>query len=268
MMTDREEAISVINIPDFWTQLGAADRRFLALDYDGTLAPFHIKPMRAYPLPGIDNILRSLERSSNTTLAIISGRPVSELLTLLGDIRITFVGSHGFELKQPAGGIIIKEPSPDQVLGLEKARQLAIRRGLGHKLETKIASVAFHTRGMQAGIAGDLEDRVFEEWASLEASYALDCRRFNGGVEVRSTGWHKGDALLALLEEQPEGTFSVFIGDDETDEDAFRIIQPFGIPIKVGDPGACTSARGFLPDCRAVKAFLEAWLSIVCRVRI
>jgi trehalose-phosphatase len=268
MMTDREETIEVINIPDFWIQLSASDRRFLALDYDGTLAPFHIKPMRAYPLPGIENILRSLEKSSNTTLAIISGRPVSELLTLLGDIRITFVGSHGFELKQSEGEIITRKPSSDQVLGLEKARQLAIQRGLGHKLETKIASLAFHTRGMQAAVAEDLEDHVFEEWASLEASHGLECRRFNGGVEVRSTGWHKGDALLELLGEQPKGAFCVYIGDDETDEDAFRIIQPFGIPIKVGDPNACTAARGFLPDCRAVKAFLKAWLEIVCQARI
>lgn len=250
--------IQITNVPDFWPRLCASKSSLLALDYDGTLAPFHIDPMAAYPLPGISNALKAVGRSRNTTVGIISGRPVNEVLALLGELGITIIGSHGFECMRPDGNVAVKSPGPKQLMGLEKAEEMG-RLALGGRIETKVASVALHTRGMPPEEAARIESRAFHEWGLLALFYELECRRFNGGIELRATGRHKGNAFLDLLGEMPEQTFAVYIGDDETDEDAFRVVQRYGVGIKVGEPIGATAAMGFLPDCQAVKTFIETW---------
>jgi trehalose 6-phosphate phosphatase len=258
----RDREIEFMNVPDFWTRVRSAEFRFLGLDYDGTLAPFHVDPLEARPFPGVKETLKALQETKNTTLAIISGRPVVEVQHLLGNLGITIVGSHGFELLRTDGALLNKQPSVKQQEGLRKARNLAIRLGVEKKLEPKIASIAFHTRGMNHELCSRLQEQISAAWLDLSDAHELECRKFNGGIEIRATGWHKGDALSSLLAVQPGGTFAVYIGDDETDEDAFRRIQTYGVGLKVGTPAVPTAALGFLADCQAVFDFLTTWLTI------
>ncbi len=253
----------IIKIPDFRHRLRKSKSRFLALDYDGTLAPFRAERMEAYPLAGIPELLESLAESGSTPLAVISGRPITELMALLPVGRITLVGSHGFEQMKPGGETVVIRPGAHQLAGLRMAREKAILLGFGRELETKVASVAFHTRKMAPREAVRAEDLVCGQWARLAPSQELECRRFDGGVEIRASGRNKGDVLEELLSELPLETFSVFVGDDETDEDAFRVLRGRGLGIKVGSPCVSTAAAGFLPDCEAVRDFLEQWLSII-----
>jgi trehalose 6-phosphate phosphatase len=257
-----DRAIEVKGVPDFWSRVRSAEFRFLGLDYDGTLAPFHVDPWEARPFPSVKETLKALQETRRTTLAIISGRPVAEVRHLLGNLGITLIGSHGFELLRPDGMLLFRHPGAEQRAGLKIARGLAVGLGFEKQLETKIASVAFHTRGVNDGLASRLEEQIFAVWLHLTDEYDLECRKFNGGVEIRATGWHKGDALSSLLEVQPEGTFAVYVGDDETDEDAFRRIQTHGVGIRVGSPAIPTAALGFLEDCQAVLDFLNTWLAI------
>lgn len=251
------------NAPDFWDRLAAASSRFLGLDYDGTLAPFHVDPLQARPLPRVVELLEAILRDPLTTLAIVSGRPAAEVLTLLGNLPATIIGSHGFEVRQEGNdGWDVRKPTPDQQAGLAKAKKAAIECGYEHKLEQKIASLALHTRGLPVDRALSMEAEALAQWEPIAGLHQLECRRFNGGVEVRCRGWHKGSALTALLQRQAEGVFAVYVGDDETDEDAFRAVQPKGVGIRVGPPSPSTAARGLLEDCRAVREFLETWLSV------
>jgi trehalose-phosphatase len=218
--------------------------------------------MEACPLAGVPEILKSLVESGSTSLAIISGRPIAELSTLLRVSGLTLVGSHGFEQMKPGGEMVVMQPSPHQLSGLRTAEKKAILLGFGRELETKVASVAFHTRKMAPQEALSAEDLIYGLWTRL-ASSELECRRFDGGVEIRALGRNKGDVLQELLSELSPQTFSVFMGDDETDEDAFRIIRGQGIGIKVGSPGVSTAAAGFLLNCEAVRDFLGRWLAII-----
>jgi len=249
----------IINIPDFWDRLDEARKRFLALDYDGTLAPFRIERMEAAPLEGIPELLKQIQARDDTTLAIISGRSLFELTGLVGNIGVTMVGSHGFELRGPDGDIVVKKISPEQEVGLVEARAIGIEAGLEKRLETKTASIALHTRGLSPGEASRMEDEMHGTWGNLAEKYSLEVKRFNGGVELRAMGWNKGDALESLLLDLKEETLCVYIGDDETDEDAFERIQPYGFGIRVGDPFQPSKANGFLPDIESVKRFLVAW---------
>lgn len=249
-------------LPRFWERVGDAPSRFLGLDYDGTLAPFAVDPMEARPLPGIADLLRALTVDTATEVAIISGRPAAEVMALLDGPPVTVVGNHGYELCPVDGDPVIRQPTPEQRQGLDNIRAVLQQRGYGRALENKMASLAVHTRGLEPVTAVALEQEVLSEWGAFALDHGLECRWFNGGVEIRCIGWHKGDALRSLLDQQPRGTLAVYVGDDETDEDAFAALEGRGIGIKVGRDARPTAARATLADCAAVADFLRAWRTV------
>ena len=253
------EGPEVAKVADFWRRLKLSQEKFLALDYDGTLAPFHPDPMQALPLPEIPELLKKLSERSDTTLAIISGRPLKEVVELLGNLAVVVVGSHGREMKKSDGSLRAIEPTDKQRAGLEAAHHLAIQEGFEDHLEKKIGSIALHTRPLSSQRAAQIENTALTKWSALAQQYDLECMGFNGGVEVRCTGRNKGDVLKELLDLQPSEAFSVYIGDDVTDEDAFREIKGRGIGIRVGESNTPTAATGFLAGCEEVKSFLRAW---------
>ncbi|HHO76364.1 MAG TPA: trehalose-phosphatase [Deltaproteobacteria bacterium] len=259
--------ISITDDHSFWSLLSDAGSKFLGLDYDGTLAPFKEERMSAVPLDGIVEILEQISCRKDTVLAIISGRSLFELAELLGNIPVTMVGSHGFEFRNPLGEVVVKKLSPGQGEGLVLAQRYGIEAGLRDCLEIKRASIALHTRGISPDEASGMYDKLYPVWERYAKTHHLEARRFNGGLELRAAGWNKGDALESLLIDLPEDTFCVYIGDDETDEDAFERIQPYGIGIRVGGHCPETKARGFLEDIRSVKSFLGKWKDLVYRDR-
>jgi trehalose 6-phosphate phosphatase len=251
----------VINAPDFWSRLRNSKKPFLGLDYDGTLAPFRVNRTEAYPLPGVVGLLKDIDRTTKTFVAIVSGRPISELMSLVGEHSVTFVGSHGFEFKYPGSEICTVSLSARQEKGLEIARQILKKLDLVPLMETKAGSVALHTRALQLNQAELVAGQVFSLWTDLASSNDLDCNRFNGGIEILAAGWNKGRAVLKLLAGS-EVDLPVYIGDDTTDEDVFKVLKGRGIGIRVGPPQTPTAADGFLPNCEAVRELLKTWLSL------
>ena len=176
------------------------------------------------------------------------------------------VGSHGREIRRSDSRTFVDPPTTEQREGLEAARDIAVNAGHERNLERKIASLALHTRMFPQDKATKIENVIFQEWSTITQEYRLECLRFNGGVEIRCLGRHKGDVVGELLQEQPRETLSVYVGDDVTDEDAFMVIREYGVGIKVGEPNTTTAATSFLRDCEEVKAFLEAWSSVASEV--
>lgn len=82
-------------------------------------------------------------------------------------------------------------------------------------------------------------------------------------VEARPPiGWDKGRGTFHILEKLHGFTWAdnvrvVFIGDDETDEDAMRALSGLGITFRVGKPNIKTFATHRLPDPESVKIFLQ-----------
>jgi trehalose-phosphatase len=252
----------VEGIPGFWRAVSASLDRCLVLDYDGTLAPFREDRMRALPLEGIPELLADIAATGRTHLAIMTGRPLGELLMLLGDLDIPVSGSQGTEFRFADGTTQTHLPSPIQEERLVRAEAEAIALASSDRVERKISSVAVHTRGMPPEEARALEDRLFEAWSSDARRHDLEVRRFSGGAELRLLGIDKGTALEKLLERRADGVFCVYVGDDETDEDAFRAVRDRGFGIKVGGGDAPTAALGRLAGPEAVREFLRQWLTI------
>jgi trehalose-phosphatase len=252
----------VQGIPGFWQAVRKARSRCLVLDYDGTLAPFVSDRMKAFPLEGVIDLLVEIRDQTETYIAFMTGRPVDELLALAGDLRIPVSGSQGNEFRYPDGTFDVHEPTARQAERLDRAEDEARKRCRAGRIERKIASVALHTRGLDPEVAAHEEDEACDVWSADAADYDVECRHFKGGVEMRLKGIDKGTALRTLLRDRPDDGLCVYIGDDETDEDAFRVVRERGYGIRVGPPSASTAARGRLEDPVAVRGFLRSWLQV------
>jgi trehalose 6-phosphate phosphatase len=253
------DRMQVEHLPRFWQRIAAAPHVGLFLDFDGTLAPFHADRMQAYPLPGTREAIERIAAGSHTSVALVSGRPISEILELLGDIAVTIVGAHGYEARLPDGNEMIITISPEQSAILDAAYAEALRLFIPDRVERKAASVAAHFRGLEPRAVADVEAQLERSWRATGVLDIVEFRPFNGGLELRAAGRNKGTAIEELLESMPPETLPVYIGDDDTDEDAFRQIAGRGIGIKVGPLDAVTAADGRLLSIEAVRQLLADW---------
>ncbi len=265
-MTGSADAlVDVVGIPEFWESVRLATHRCLVLDYDGTLAPFRVDRMKAFPLDGIVELLTAIRDETDTYLAIMTGRPLQELLALLGDLDIPVSAGQGSEFMYPDGRHETLVPSDRQRERLDRAETEARAQSPHGRIERKIAGVALHTRGADPEEARKLEEAICSTWEADADEHGLDCRRFNGGIELRIENIDKGTALNALLDGRRPDSLCVYLGDDETDEDALLVLRGRGYGIKVGRPRGPTYAEGRLADPAAVREFLRAWISVTRR---
>ena len=253
--------------PAFWTRIFQSTEQKLGLDYDGTLAPFRVDRHAAHPLPGTVELLETISRLPSTELAIVSGRPVAELTTFLSELPVLLIGSHGVEWRRPGDEIeLVGLPNGAGELLTKIARETSITfpdLARQDKIERKGASVAVHVRGIEPARAKNVTQQLLHSWPIYTKDGAFEVREFNGGVEIRVKGVDKGMALNRWLGDPPEDSLrraEVYLGDDDTDEDAFKVLRERGgIGIKVGDATG-SAAKGALKGCPEVLKFLESWV--------
>lgn len=235
------------------------------LDYDGTLTPIVQRPEEARLAAPMRQVLRRL--AARCPVCVVSGRDRRVVQELMGMDDLVVVGSHGFEIWTPG------DPA---ALDLGAAYRAQIERAaatLRYRLaavpeaevEVKHASVAAHFRRVPA-------DRQALVRAAVDAALAAS----GGGLrlvpgrmvyELRpDLDWDKGKAVLHLLRSlglDGQEVVALYLGDDLTDEDAFRALAGRGIGVLVGDPadpelaGRTTWAHYRLRDVPEVQHFLD-----------
>lgn len=225
-----------------------AQSPLLLLDYDGTLAEINEDPARALPHPEVPELLTEL--ASRWPVRVITGRELADLARLLPVPGLTALGVHGMQ-EGPLGGDIgwrLDQEARDLLEGVRV--RLPVISGI--RIEDKVGAIGLHFRG-----AGD-EERVVAELRDWTAGLPSGLETVWGKkiVEIRPRGFDKGRAARELAKEHPQNE-PVMIGDDTTDEDAFRAL-PQGLTIKVG-PGD-TAARYRLADVDAVVSYLSRYL--------
>lgn len=257
----RVSATLDVGIADFWAEIQRASHVALLLDYDGTLAPFHVDRLQATPLDGITDALNSIVEHTDTFVALVSGRPIKEILALVPDPGVTIIGTHGFEIRPPGEEIRAMPIDEAQISILDRA-ELDARKLIGaHRTERKIATVAAHFRGLDRLDARDYERALTGRWLSGADLTKVEVRKFNGGIEMRALGRHKGIAVADYLDSCPPGTLGVYLGDDDTDEDAFKVLRgKEGYGIRVGQRNESSAAHGTLASCEEVLQFLHTWI--------
>ncbi|WP_372695351.1 trehalose-phosphatase [Immundisolibacter sp.] len=253
----------------FWAQLATAQRALLLLDYDGTLAPFTLDPADAHPYPGITGALERLLAlpTSSHRLVIVSGRWLRDLRPLLGiDHGLEMWGCHGRERRLPDGRHSLTPLPEAAVRALAEADAWeTMARRLGGRVERKPASLAFHWRGLPAHRHEALRQALAQRFAELPENNTLAWHDFDGGVELRVPGRDKGDVVRTLLAETPPGAPTpriAYLGDDLTDEDAFKALGEQGLSVLVRPEYRPTAAQLWLRPPEDLLAFLHRWADI------
>jgi trehalose 6-phosphate phosphatase len=224
----------------------------LFLDFDGTLVDLADRPDAVHVPPGLHDLLGALGRRLSGRLAIVSGRGARDVADQLGQPPCLIVGSHGAEFRDATGRITAPLRSPT----LEEA-VLAVRAFADGKqgllVEDKPQGVALHYR--LAPARQDECDAFAQDLARRTGLYLQTGKMM---VELRMGGADKGIALNRLMGQTAmRGTRPVFLGDDDTDETAFRAARALGgAGILVG-PVRVTAALWRLPDV----AHVHDWLA-------
>jgi trehalose 6-phosphate phosphatase len=230
------------------------------LDYDGTLTPIVQRPELAV----LDEAMRTAVRrlAALCPVAVISGRDLDDVRTRVGLDDIHYAGSHGFDIAGP-GGLRHEHPAGVAALPRLDAAERHLRDALGPVtgvlVDRKRFSIAVHFRR----VAGDDASRV-EQAVDTELRRVPGLRKGHGKkvFELRpDVDWDKGSAvrwLLEALDLARDDVVPVYIGDDVTDEDAFRELARCGdgIGIAVMDSPRPTAAKFYLRDPEDVRSFL------------
>jgi trehalose-phosphatase len=252
---------SHIDLESFFRQLDAAFEKALLLDYDGTLAPFHVHPDMATPYPGVQEILDKIMEVPDTRVVIISGRWIKDLTPLLRLRNQPEIwGSHGLERMKTDGSYEIASMEEERLSGLVRADEWIASVGLSERCEEKPGCLALHWRGMDEGSIRKIRSRVMPEWSLIAEAWGLHMLEFDGGIELRVPSRHKGDAVQTILEETGEGVCAAYLGDDRTDEDAFKSIKGKGVGVLVSEALRPTCADMWIKPPEELLAFLARWL--------
>jgi trehalose-phosphatase len=250
-----------LDLHGFLARLPSARARVLMLDYDGTLAPFHVRPEHALPYPGVAQALTELMEDGGTRVVIISGRRAAEIVPLLALERHPEIwGCHGWERLLPDGELRTQSLSGREAGLLEQAAHAA--RGLlagGVRIECKTASVALHWRGLAQEQIENARDQTLAAWSSLAGNEGMELLRFDGGLELRTRGCNKQHAAKAILSEAGPDSAIAYLGDDLTDEDAFAVTKPRGIAVLVRPEFRETAADVWLRPPEELLAFMGHW---------
>lgn len=248
----------------FHARVRQATRRVLMLDYDGTLAPFHIEPARAAPYPGVVPLLDAIMDTGRTRLVIVSGRWTKDLIPLLGLKRLPELwGSHGWERLHESGDYVTSRIRPRALELLVTADDwIAGIEALGARAERKPASIAFHWRGLANDQIAQIHAKLSEKWTELAQANELAWHDFDGGIELRVAGHGKGDVVRTLAAEAGPDAALAYLGDDLTDEDAFQAMPEHGAAVLVQTRFRPTAASLWIRPPEELLEFLKRWLDV------
>ena len=243
-------------------QLLDAERLWLFLDYDGTLADFAPTPEHATSDPAVVAVVEHLAKCPGVCLAVISGRRLSQVQQLLPISNIVLAGTYGVELQMPDGEVVQRvefnaiRPALEQL----KPRWLAvIGRRRGFFVEDKGQALALHAR-----FAADIEAEQVLSAARASAVELVSPREFRllegpRFVEVAPAMAHKGRTVEYLLERVtwPDALL-FYLGDDDKDEEAFEVVKAHqGLAMLVAAGPRATRADGRLASPEEARRWLH-----------
>jgi trehalose-phosphatase len=236
---------------------GCSGQLAVFLDYDGTLTPIVSWPDQAVLADSTRVILRQL--ASKVPVAILSGRELEDVRKRVALDEIVYAGSHGFDIAGPRG---LQRQEATEFLPALDAAEKDLREKLagisGALVERKHFSIAAHYRNVNETDFPNVEHAVSEV-----ARRHRELRKMKGKKVYEllpDIDWDKGKAVLWLLKtvgSEHAKIRPIYIGDDRTDEDAFRALEERGIGILVSEEPRSTAASYSLRDPAEVERFLR-----------
>jgi len=246
----------------FFSRLSETSEPVLLLDYDGTLAPFTPQRDEARAYPGVKQLLQRICRETKTRLVMITGRPAWELRSILRLDPIPEIwGNHGFERLSPSGEYQTAPADDRQLRALLSARNALVSLNLHPRVEQKPAGLAVHWRGLATAAADHARNLSLYVCQPIAEESGLRLTEFDGGIELCLSNCGKGYAVQRVLSEVGEGSAVAYLGDDDTDEDAFRALRPQDMAVLVRPQYRDTCAQVWLKPPEELLRFLGGWLT-------
>lgn len=215
------------------------------LDYDGTLSPIVDDPDKAFMTAEMREAVRDTSKYFPT--AIVSGRCRAKVFNFVKLSELYYAGSHGMDIKAPAKGrkyrngnnrTVLCQPAREFLPMIDEVYKSLVEKTksiAGAKVENNKFCLSVHFRRVEEKVWTELAEQV----KSVTKEYPkLRLTQGRKVLEIRpSIKWDKGKALEFLLESlgyaNSNDVLPIYIGDDRTDEDAFKVLrdrgQGFGI---------------------------------------
>jgi trehalose-phosphatase len=250
----------------FFHQLARSPRRpLLLLDYDGTLAAFRIDRFQARPWAGVRRQLQRIQRHGRTRIAVITGRPAAEIAPMLAlDDPIEVWGLHGAERLHPNGHRELDDAPPAARARLDEIRAFLRLDSLGGLYEDKPNAAVLHWRGHAPARARQIEQRARALFAPLVSLQGIALLEFEAGIELR-VGRDKGGAVRQILAESGDDSPVSYVGDDLSDEAAFRAVNQARGPhlsVLMRRASRATAADLWLRPPAQLRMFLARWEAV------
>jgi trehalose 6-phosphate phosphatase len=221
-------------LPNLQRRLGA-EQILVASDFDGTISAIAPSPDEAVVMPAARAALDRLSQLPGVTVAVVSGRSLSGVKQKVDLPALVYAGNHGVEMEGPHVPpltIFTEDARRDLEAALASLHD-ALDWVAGVLIEDKGSSLSVHYR--QAAPA-DLDFVAAAVTAAGSLSPRIQIRRGKMVQELRpDLGWNKGSAVMHLMtcfKIHPAAAF--FLGDDETDDDVFRVL-PLGGTFIIGE---------------------------------
>lgn len=248
------------------TLLAASRRILIAADFDGTLCPIAASPAEARLPAGTHEILRRIGGCQRITLAILSGRPLEDVVCRVRADAV-WAGNHGLEIR--GRGLAYEHAAAAEARAeLEavcEALTTVARKWEGAWVEDKRLSATLHYRKADPRGHRALRFAARSALANFGARFSL--RAGNKALEIcPRTNWDKGSALEYVSRELGPFDVSIAVGDDRTDEAMFRA-NTGQINVKVGSARP-TLAEFHLTDYNETAVFLEHVLDVCAAPRL
>ncbi len=257
---------------DFSKRLKVARRVLLLCDYDGTLTPIVDRPELADLSEKTRQLLQTLTRQKNFTVGIISGRALADLRQKVNVSNIIYSGNHGLEIEGPGIGLV--NPLAAEMMPVFRLINQVLKKALapirGVLVEDKGLTISVHYRLVEESKSEEVKN-IFER--VIDTARSLGKVRITSGKKVYEirpgVDWDKGAAIEFLIgrfgkTKVKKELLPIFLGDDETDDDGFRVIEKHGgVSIFVGEKPARSAARYYLKSPAEVEQFLEQMIDSV-----
>lgn len=248
------------NLEKLGPRLRSAPPPTILLDFDGTLAPIAADPADARMPAETLSLLKALIRH-RCLVGVISGRSLDQLRILVPAPGLILAGNHGMEIEGD-GWRFLHEDARAEVPRIERAVETLrpiVAKHPGALVENKGLTASLHYRKVSSRLAPLLLEQArgaLEKQPELSRLLLVPGRRV---LEIRpDVSWDKGRACVLILERTGcRQDRTVYIGDDRTDEDAFRRL-PDAITVRVGLGN--TAARYYVEGVDEVTRFLK-WLA-------
>jgi trehalose 6-phosphate phosphatase len=253
---------------DIWNTLSRqvyiAQEIALFLDYDGTLTPIRKTPNKAIPAPGTISLLRKLIQLPHLTVFIVTGRSMEDIRQRIPLENMGFIANHGFHILRD--GNEWKHPGAIQfkwkLQKLHTLLQNTLKPFQHAFIEDKQFTLSIHYRNVPSREKYPLKTTAAETIGAYDST--LLTTEGKEVLEVRPPlDWGKGRAVMKVLKSSQHSPHSlqIYIGDDETDEDAFHVLQSSGMTLHVGRISN-TYAQYYMPNVGEVLRFLKMILAM------